>query len=85
VEGCLGYICITDEYGVVVVECEMRKNIKMIKIVINFRKKKIVPPYIIKKIPIRMRKKLNNNRDFLFLSEYPNAIYYIMNSNFSFI
>jgi hypothetical protein len=32
-----------------------------------------------------MRKKLNDNRDFLFLSEYPNAIYYIIDSNFSFI
>jgi hypothetical protein len=32
-----------------------------------------------------MRKKLNDNRDFLFLSEYPNAIYYIINLNFSFI
>jgi hypothetical protein len=32
-----------------------------------------------------MRKKLNDNRDFLFLSEYPNAIYHIINSNFSFI
>jgi hypothetical protein len=28
---------------------------------------------------------LDNNRDFLFLSEYPNAIYHIINSNFSFI
>jgi hypothetical protein len=32
-----------------------------------------------------MRKKLNNNRDFLFLSEYSNALYHIINSNFSFI
>jgi hypothetical protein len=32
-----------------------------------------------------MKKKLNNNRDFLFLFEYPNAIYYIINLNFSFI
>jgi hypothetical protein len=32
-----------------------------------------------------MRKKLNNNRDFLFLSEYPNAIYHIIDSNFLFI
>jgi hypothetical protein len=51
----------------------------------NFRKEKIIPPNIIKEIPIRIRKKLNNNRDFLFLSEYPNAIYYIMDSNFLFI
>jgi hypothetical protein len=32
-----------------------------------------------------MRKKLDDNRDFLFLSEYPNAIYHIIDSNFSFI
>jgi hypothetical protein len=63
----------------------IRKNIKIIKIVVNFRKKEIIPLNIIKEIPIRMRKKLNNNRDFLFLSEYPNAIYYIVNSNFLFI
>jgi hypothetical protein len=63
----------------------IRRNIKIIKIVVNFRKKEIIPPNIIKEIPIRMRKKLDNNRDFLFLSEYPNAIYYIVNSNFSFI
>jgi hypothetical protein len=53
--------------------------------VINFRKKKIVPPNTIKEIPIRIRKKLNNNRDFLFLSEHSNVIYHIVNSNFSFI
>jgi hypothetical protein len=52
---------------------------------VNFRKKEIIPLNIIKEIPIRIRKKLNNNRDFLFLSEYPNAIYHIINSNFSFI
>jgi hypothetical protein len=63
----------------------IRKNIKIIKIVVNSRKKEIIPPNIIKEIPIRMRKKLNNNRDFLFLFKYPNAIYHIMNSNFSFI
>jgi hypothetical protein len=63
----------------------IRKNIKIIKIVVNFRKKEIIPLNIIKEIPIRIRKKLNNNRDFLFLSEYPNAIYYIVNSNFLFI
>jgi hypothetical protein len=63
----------------------IRKNIKIIKTVVNSRKKKIIPLNIIKKIPIRIRKKLDNNRDFLFLSEYPNAIYHIMNSNFSFI
>jgi hypothetical protein len=51
----------------------------------NFRKKEIVPPNTIKEIPIRIRKKLNNNRVFLFLSKYSNVIYYIMNSNFSFI
>jgi hypothetical protein len=32
-----------------------------------------------------MRKKLNDNRDFIFLSEFLKVIYYIMNSNFSFI
>jgi hypothetical protein len=32
-----------------------------------------------------MRKKLNDNCDFLFLFEYPNAIYHIINLNFSFI
>jgi hypothetical protein len=53
--------------------------------VINFRKKEIIPPNIIKEISIRIKKKLNNNRDFLFLSEYSNVIYYIVNSNFSFI
>ena len=63
----------------------IRKNIKIIKIVVNSRKKEIIPLNIIKEIPIRMRRKLNNNRDFLFLSEYPNVIYYIVNSNFSFI
>jgi hypothetical protein len=63
----------------------IRKNIKMIKIVVNFCKKEIISLNIIKEIPIRMRKKLNDNCDFLFLFEYPNAICYIMNSNFSFI
>jgi hypothetical protein len=63
----------------------IRKNIKIIKIIVNSRKEEIIPPNIIKEIPIRIRKKLNNNRDFFFLSEYSNAIYYIMNSNFSFI
>jgi hypothetical protein len=62
----------------------IRKNIKIIKIVINSRKKEIVPPNIIKEIPIRIKKELNNNRDFIFLSEYSNIIYHIMNSNFSF-
>jgi hypothetical protein len=61
------------------------RNIKIIKIVINFRKEEIFPPNIIKEIPIRIRKKLNNNRDFLFLSKYSNAICHIVNSNFSFI
>jgi hypothetical protein len=32
-----------------------------------------------------MRKKLDNNRYFLFLFVYSNAIYYILNSNFLFI
>jgi hypothetical protein len=63
----------------------IRKNIKIIKIVVNSRKKEIIPSNIIKEIPIRIRKKLDNNRDFLFLSEYSNAIYYIMDSNFLFI
>jgi hypothetical protein len=63
----------------------IRKNIKIIKIVVNSRKKEIIPPNIIKEIPIRIRKKLDDNRDFLFLSEHPNAICYIINSNFSFI
>jgi hypothetical protein len=63
----------------------IRKNIKIIKIIVNSRKKDIIPPNIIKEIPIQIRKKLNNNRDFLFLSKYSNAIYYIINSNFSFI
>jgi hypothetical protein len=62
----------------------IRKNIKIIKIVMNSRKKEIIPPNIIKEIPIRI-KKINNNRDFLFLFEHSNAIYHIMNSNFSFI
>jgi hypothetical protein len=61
------------------------KNIKMIKIVVNSRKKKIIPLNIIKEISIWIRKKLNDNRDFLFLFEYPNVICYIMNSNLSFI
>jgi hypothetical protein len=64
---------------------KIRKNIKIIKIVVNFRKKEIIPLNIIKEIPIRIRKKLDDNRNFLFLFEYPNAIYYIVNSNFSFI
>jgi hypothetical protein len=51
----------------------------------NSPKKKIIPPNIIKEILIRMKKKLNNNRDFLFLSEYLNAIYHIVDSNFLFI
>jgi hypothetical protein len=59
----------------------IRKNIKIIKIVINSRKEEIIPPNIIKKISIRMKKKLDDNRDFLFLFKHPNAIYYIMNSN----
>jgi hypothetical protein len=63
----------------------IRRNIKIIKTVVNFRKKEIIPPNIIKEIPIRIKKKLNNNRDFLFLSKYPNTTYHIMNSNFSFI
>jgi hypothetical protein len=63
----------------------IRKNIKIIKIVVNSRKKEIISLNIIKEISIRIRKKLNNNRDFLFLSEYPNVIYYIIDSNFSFI
>jgi hypothetical protein len=63
----------------------IHKNIKIIKTVVNFRKKKIIPLNIIKEIPIQMRKKLNDNRDFLFLSEHPNVIYHIVNSNFSFI
>jgi hypothetical protein len=63
----------------------IRKNIKIIKIVVNFCKEEIIPLNIIKEIPIRMRKKLNNNRDILFLSKYLNAIYHIMDSNFSFI
>jgi hypothetical protein len=63
----------------------IRKNIKIIKIIVNSRKKEIIPPNTIKEIPIRIKKNLDNNRDFLFLSEYPNAIYYIINSNFSFI
>jgi hypothetical protein len=57
----------------------------MIKIVVNSRKEEIIPSNIIKEIPIRMRKKLDDNRDFLFLPKYPNATYHIMNSNFSFI
>jgi hypothetical protein len=63
----------------------IRKDIKIIKIVVNFRKEEIISLNTIKEISIRMRKKLNNNRDFLFLSEYPNAICYIMNLNFLFI
>jgi hypothetical protein len=63
----------------------IRKNIKIIKIVVNSRKKEIIPPNIIKEIPIRIKKKLDDNRDFLFLFEYPNAICYIIDSNFSFI
>jgi hypothetical protein len=61
------------------------KNIKIIKIVVNSRKKKIISLNIIKEIPIRIRKKLDDNRDFLFLFEYPNVICHIINSNFSFI
>jgi hypothetical protein len=63
----------------------IRRNIKIIKIVINSRKKEIVPSNFIKEIPIRIKKKLDNNRDFLFLFEYSNTIYHIVNSNFSFI
>jgi hypothetical protein len=63
----------------------IRKNIKIIKIVINSRKEEIVSSNTIKEIPIRIRKKLNNNRDFLFLSEYSKVTYYIVNSKFSFI
>jgi hypothetical protein len=63
----------------------IRKNIKIIKIVVNSRKKEIISPNIIKEIPIRIKKKLDNNRDFLFLSEYSNAIYYIVDLNFLFI
>jgi hypothetical protein len=63
----------------------IRKNIKIIKIVVNSRKEKIFPPNIIKEIPIRIRKKLDNNRDLLFLSKYSNVTCHIINSNFSFI
>jgi hypothetical protein len=63
----------------------IRKNIKIIKIVVNSRKEEIIPSNIIKEIPIRIRKKLNDNCNFLFLFKYPNATYYIVNSNFSFI
>jgi hypothetical protein len=63
----------------------IRKNAKIIKTVMNFRKEEIVPPKTIKGIPIRIRKKLNDDRDFLFLSKYPNAICHIVNSKFSFI
>jgi hypothetical protein len=63
----------------------IRKNIKIIKTVVNSRKEEISPLNIIKKIPIRIKKKLNDNRDFLFLSEYPNVTYHIVDSNFSFI
>jgi hypothetical protein len=63
----------------------IHKNIKIIKIVVNFRKKEIISLNIIKEIPIRMRKKLNNNRDFLFLFKYSNVICHIMDSNFLFI
>jgi hypothetical protein len=63
----------------------IRKNIKIIKIVVNFCKEEIISLNIIKEIPIRIKKKLDDNRDFLFLSEYPNVIYYIINSNFLFI
>jgi hypothetical protein len=63
----------------------IHKNIKIIKTVVNSRKEKIIPSNIIKEIPIRIRKKLNDNRDFLFLFKYSNAIYYIMNLNFAFI
>jgi hypothetical protein len=63
----------------------IRKIIKIIKIVMNFRKKEIVPSNIIKEIPIRIKKKLNNNRVFLFLFKYSNAIYQIVDSNFLFI
>jgi hypothetical protein len=34
----------------------IRKNIKIIKIVMNSRKKEIIPPNIIKEIPIRIKK-----------------------------
>jgi hypothetical protein len=63
----------------------IRKNIKIIKIVVNFCKEEIISLNIIKEIPIRIKKKLNDNREFLFLFKYPNVIYYIVNSNFSFI
>jgi hypothetical protein len=63
----------------------IRKNNKIIKIIVNSRKKEIIPLNIIKEISIRMRKKLNDNRNFLFLFKYPNAICHIINSNFSFI
>jgi hypothetical protein len=63
----------------------IRKNIKIIKIVVNSRKKEIIPLNIIKEISIRIRKKLNDNRDFLFLFEYSNVTYHIIDSNFSFI
>jgi transcription elongation factor GreA-like protein len=60
----------------------IRRNIKIIKIVVNFRKEEIISSNIIKEISIWIRKKLNDNRDFLFLSEYPNVICYIVDSNF---
>jgi hypothetical protein len=63
----------------------IRRNTKIIKIVVNSRKEEIIPLNIIKEILIRIRKKLDDNRDFLFLSKYPNAIYHIIDSNFLFI
>jgi hypothetical protein len=45
----------------------IRKNIKIIKIIVNFRKKEIIPLNIIKEIPIRIRKKLDDNRDFFII------------------
>jgi hypothetical protein len=38
----------------------IRRNIKIIKIVVNSRKKEIIPLNIIKEIPIRIRRKLDN-------------------------
>jgi hypothetical protein len=52
---------------------------------VNFRRGEIISLNIIKEISIRIRKKLNDNRDFLFLFKYSNAIYHIINSNFLFI
>ena len=64
------------------------KNNVKIRRVIKIAKNVIIPSYFIIEIPIKMKednKPLINNRDYLFKLDHPNAYYYLVDVNFSFI